>query len=157
MKKRFLISILGIFLCCSSLLAYTRVYPHRPGGINLRAWFIRDLKPYDQRYAVVLVLRKLRSLIARSEALNLPSTEKAALEGLCQQLEKEMAKSLSKIKKLSRNLERELKKPDPDLKRCQKWQEKINQEWAYITQESLEILSRASRITSTKSDSRNYH
>jgi hypothetical protein len=51
---------------------------------------------------VVLYHRRLRSLIARSQALGLSSQQKAAIEGLNKALEEEMHRTLKRIDFLSR-------------------------------------------------------
>ncbi len=130
---------------------YTYSPPRRPGGLHLQSWFKRDLRPYDQRYQVISILRKMRALIARSESLGLTSAQKSSLIGLKNALEKDMVKTLKEIKSLSRTLEDELSKKDFNKDYCLKLQKEINQLWAQISDEALRTLLKAYQLVSPKS------
>ena len=136
-----------VLLWTSVSLAFTPISlpraPKRPGGQHLRPWFKRDLQPYDQRYQVTLALKKMRSLIARSEALGLTPTQKSSLIGLKNALEKDMVKTMRELKKLSRQLKEELNQPQPDEALCLALQKEMNQLWGQISLKALQTLFKA--------------
>jgi len=149
MRRVFLVLTLALFCVSSTVWAYRSSPPslaYKVRRHRLTYWFKRDLLPVDPRYQVVLVLKEIRSYLARAEALGLSSAQKAALAGLKEALEKDMEEALKDLKRLARQLEEEIKRQDFDEERCLKIQEEMNARWAEITNRALRYLAKARKI-----------
>ncbi len=156
MRKRFLWVLFFFALFLGGISSWAVAYKaspylfRRPAGHKLKDWFKRDLLPCDQRAQVVLALREIRSYLARAEALGLSSTEKAALNGLREALEKEMAETMRHLKAYSQELERELQQETSQKEKVFELERKINALWQEITQKALTYLFKARELVQEK-------
>ncbi len=149
MKKIVLIFVFcGLFVAASAeaYRGQLGIPLQRPRGHKLRAWFKRDLLPYDQRYLVVSALREIRSYLARAEALGLSSSQQAALSGLKESLEKDMERTMAELQRLSASLQEELRNEVPDQGEVMKLYQEIDTCWERITKKALLCLFKARKL-----------
>ncbi len=140
MNIRFLVIILGLLLTSPSLAyipkgPYLRLSSKR----SLHVWFKRDLTFLDLRTQVIQTLKEIRLHLARAEAEGLSASEKSALKGLEKALEREMIKAQRNLKRLTRELEAEIKKENPSLDRYREIIQEIQEVWEVLLLKNFEV------------------